>query len=46
MSVLSGLEQKEVSTLDKRTYHRKALDRRRFVRDRPSQKPDQRRLVV
>ena len=33
MSVRSGPEQKEVLTIDKRTDHRKALDRRRFVRD-------------
>ena len=33
-------------TLDKRIEHRKALDRRRFVRDCPSPRPDQRRLVV
>ena len=38
--------QKEVSTIDKRTDHRKALDRLRFVRDCPSPRPDQRRLVV
>ena len=44
--VLSGPEQKEVSTIDKRTDHRKALDRRRFVRDCPSPRPDKRRLVV
>ena len=41
-----GWEQKEVSTIDKRTDHRKALDRRRFVRDCPNPRPDQRRLVV
>ena len=41
-----GLEQKEVSTIDKRTDHRKALDRRRFVRDFPGPRPDQRCLVV
>ena len=46
MSALSGPEQKEVSTIDKRTDHRKALYRRRFVRDCPSPRPDQRRLVV
>ena len=46
MSVLSGAEQKEVSTLDKRIDHRKAFDRRSFVRDCPSPRPDQRRLVV
>ena len=46
MSALSGPEQKEVSTIDKRTDHRKALDRRRFVRDCPGPRPDQRRLVV
>ena len=46
MSALSGWEQKEVSTIDKRTDHRKALDRRRFVRDCPNPRPDQRRLVV
>ena len=46
MSALSGPEQKKVSTIDKRIDHRKALDRRRFVRDCPSPRPDQRRLVV
>ena len=46
MSVLLRPEQREVSTLDKRTDHRKALDRQRFVRDCPSPRPDQRRLVV
>ena len=46
MSVLSGTEQKEVSTLDKRTDHRKALHRRRFVRDCPGPRPDQRHFVV
>ena len=44
--VLSRSEQKEVSKLDKRTDHRKALDRRRFERDCPGPRPDQRRLVV
>ena len=44
MSAKSGPEQKEVSTIDKRTDHRKALDRRRFVRDCPSPRPDRRRL--
>ena len=46
MSVLSRPEQKEVSKLDKRTDHRKALDRRRFERDCPGPRPDQRRFVV
>ena len=32
--------------LDKRTDHRKALDRRRFERDCPGPRPDQRRFVV
>ena len=45
MSVLSRPEQ-EGSTLDKRTDHRKALDRRRFERDCPGPQPDQRRFVV
>ena len=40
MSVLSRPEQKEVSKLDKRTDHRKALDRRRFERDCPGPRPD------
>ena len=46
MSALSGPEQKEESTIEKRTDHRKALDRRRFVRDCPSPRLDLRRLVV
>ena len=46
MSVLSRPEQKEVSKLDKRTDHRKALDRRRLERDCPGPQPDQRRFVV
>ena len=46
MSVLSRPEQKEVSKLNKRTDHRKALDRRRFERDCPGPRPDQRRFVV
>ena len=46
ISVLSGPEQKEVSTLDKRTNHRKAFDRRRFVRDCTSPRPNQRHLLV
>ena len=48
MSVLSGPEQKEVSTLNKGTIHRKALDRQRFVRDCPGPRPaaDQRSFVV
>ena len=46
MSVLSRPEQKEVSKLDKQTDHRKALDRRRFERDCPGPRPDQRRFVV
>ena len=46
MSVLSRPEQKEVSTLDKRTDHRKALGLQRFERDCPGPRPDQRRFVV
>ena len=46
MSVLSRPEQKEVSKLDKRTDHRKAVDRRRFERDCPGPRPDQRRFAV
>ena len=46
MSVMSRPEQKEVSKLDKRTDHRKALDRRRFERDCPGPRQDQRRFVV
>ena len=45
MSVLSRPEQK-VPTLDKGTDHRKALDRRRFERDCPGPRPDQRRFVA
>ena len=43
-TVVSGAE--EVSKLDKRTDHRKALDRRRFEPDRSGPRPDQRRFVV
>ena len=46
MSVLSRPAQKEVSKLHKRTDHCKALDRRRFERDCPCPRPDQRRFVV
>ena len=46
MLVLSRTEQKEVSKLDKRTDHRKALDRRRFERDCPGPRPDHGRFVV
>ena len=44
-SAASGAEPRW-SKLDKRTDHRKALDRRRFQRDCPGPRPDQRRFVV
>ena len=46
MSVLSRLEQKEVSPLDKLTDYSKTLDRRRFVRGYPGLWPDQKCFVV
>ena len=46
MSALSGRRRKRCQHSTRRTNHRKVLDGRRFVRDCPSPRPDQRRLMV